>query len=915
MTGRAPRIPPQGARAPGPTIAAHVKTIGVRRTAWGTSGRAVQVVTNHFEAKIPEGIIHHYDGEPIVSILSDLSLMWLINSTALSIVILPDDKNLPAKLNLDIIKALQESNPTTFTPKAVYDGRKNLFAIRALPLKNGDKEEFRVMLKSEGAPQAPPSKKKEPKEYRVRLSKVAQINPEVLLGFLQGRQSHDNAVLTAITALNVVIRMLPISQYPFNVRSFFTDKEKKDIGGGLILWRGYFQSIRPGGNRMWINIDISTGTMYKDGPLISLCLSHLGRSQPQELTQKGGFTERDRIKLQRFIAGIRIYTTHTQSQGQPARVIKKITPQGAAQLQFTTRDGGKPMLVAAYFRDVLRLNLEFPFLPCVEVGNGALIPLELCMVPAGQIMRKQVPPEKTRDVLQFSTQKPQDRLNSIKNGIDVFEYNRSEYLKSFGMQVKTQTPVMVPARVLQPPTLVYGKESKQRNIKPENGAWNMKDKKFFRPGPVKGWVMVVFERPQRFDKQTIDGCTRAMITAAAHVGIRMDPEPVIHFVMVSYANTQAPIRPQLVSAGNAWKAKHKDFPNLIVAVLPENAADVYTAIKHFGDCMTGVATQCMKSLKCGRGTSQYFANVCLKLNVKLGGVNCIPLAQDVPVLTDPSNPTIVFGADVIHPSPGSDGRPSFTALVGNVDSENSKFVAKCCMQESRVEMIQDLRTMARDILHMFQTYHTKVEMSKSPPKKVIFFRQDDGVSEGQFKTVLEEEVPRIKAAFGDVGLKDQLVPKLTVIVVGKRHHVRFFPTSKADSDNSGNCRAGTVVDREISHPTEFDFYLQSHAGLLGTSRPSHYNVLLDENNFTPDALQQLSFALCHVYARSTRSVSIPAPVYYADIVCSRAKNHFDPAGSIDFDANNTSERGTGIEAFKKHFKPLHPTAASTMYFS
>ena len=28
-----------------------------------------------------------------------------------------------------------------------------------------------------------------------------------------------------------------------------------------------------------------------------------------------------------------------------------------------------------------------------------------------------------------------------------------------------------------------------------------------------------------------------------------------------------------------------------------------------------------------------------------------------------------------------------------------------------------------------------------------------------------------------------------------------------------------------------------------------------------DAIQGLSFALCHVYARATRSVSIPAPVY------------------------------------------------------
>jgi eukaryotic translation initiation factor 2C len=74
-------------------------------------------------------------------------------------------------------------------------------------------------------------------------------------------------------------------------------------------------------------------------------------------------------------------------------------------------------------------------------------------------------------------------------------------------------------------------------------------------------------------------------------------------------------------------------------------------------------------------------------------------------------------------------------------------------------------------------------------------------------------------------------PKITVIVVGKRHHVRFFPQNEREGDRSGNCIAGTVVDTDVAHPVEFDFYLQSHGGLLGTSRPAHYNVLHDENNF------------------------------------------------------------------------------------
>lgn len=152
----------------------------------------------------------------------------------------------------------------------------------------------------------------------------------------------------------------------------------------------------------------------------------------------------------------------------------------------------------------------------------------------------------------------------------------------------------------------------------------------------------------------------------------------------------------------------------------------------------GVATQCLKSSKCFRAKAQYYANVCLKINVKLGGINAIPDPKSVKVLSDPQNPTIVMGvfllhssfcyksqcflfmffpsslhflnsyvtdspsmklsstlgADVIHPAPGSDGRPSFTSLVASVDSDNAKYVAECGVQTSRQEIIENLEVMA-----------------------------------------------------------------------------------------------------------------------------------------------------------------------------------------------------------------------------
>ncbi|KAG8987880.1 Eukaryotic translation initiation factor 2C [Tulasnella sp. JGI-2019a] len=107
--------------------------------------------------------------------------------------------------------------------------------------------------------------------------------------------------------------------------------------------------------------------------------------------------------------------------------------------------------------------------------------------------------------------------------------------------------------------------------------------------------------------------------------------------------------------------------------------------------------------------------------------------------------------------------------------------------------------------------------------------------------------------------------------------------------------------------------------ILGTNRSAHYSCLVDENNFTADELQQLSFSLCYIYARATQSVSIVAPTYYADIVCARAKHHYDPDEAI----GNLPDLASGVSSgaaearanlYKERFRPLHPDTAQNMYF-
>jgi eukaryotic translation initiation factor 2C len=48
-----------------------------------------------------------------------------------------------------------------------------------------------------------------------------------------------------------------------------------------------------------------------------------------------------------------------------------------------------------------------------------MVPLEVCTVPSGQIVRKQIPPHKMNDVLTFSKKTPDERFEIIRRGIQV----------------------------------------------------------------------------------------------------------------------------------------------------------------------------------------------------------------------------------------------------------------------------------------------------------------------------------------------------------------------------------------------------------------------------------------------------------------------------------------------------------------
>lgn len=90
----------------------------------------------------------------------------------------------------------------------------------------------------------------------------------------------------------------------------------------------------------------------------------------------------------------------------------------------------------------------------------------------------------------------------------------------------------------------------------------------------------------------------------------------------------------------------------------------------------------------------------------------------------------------------------------------------------------------------------------------------DGVSEGHLPQVMHFELSAMRKAIASLEKDNKLKIPITFLVVQKRHHIRLFPTDPRNSDDRNfNVQAGTIVDREITHPTHVDFYLVSHASI------------------------------------------------------------------------------------------------------
>ncbi|KAI9320095.1 Piwi domain-containing protein [Dichotomocladium elegans] len=834
----------------------------VKRPGVGKSGKSIRVRANFFEvASFPTGNIHHYD----VTI---------------------DPPSAPPALYRKVWKAFEDQDGQGILKgiKAVFDGRKNAFSPKVLPLGEDNAKAFEVTI--DGADAA--SKRAGGGQFTIRIKKAGEINMEELNRFLNGQAAQSNNCLTAVMFLDILIRHVPSTTYATVGRSFFIPNDKRALPGGAEVWQGYYQSARPGVGKMFINLDVSATAFHEAGRLPDLVVKYLGRRSIDELRR--GISDRDIKKLEKQLKGLKIQVVHRGERNRKYKVTK-LTPSPAERTTFKDQDGNE-MSVAAYFSKQYNMRLAFPFLPCIVVKRDIFLPMEVCELLPGQRLTKKLNEKQTADMIKFTCQKPQVRSNKINQGFQLLGYKNNPYLQQCNMTVKPDMAV-VGARVLSTPQISYSQSTPDGTFAPQGGAWNLRGKKLAQGAVLGSWSVVNFapQVPMPAIQHFVRELCQTFIDTGLNVVNRQPP--------ITNADPQGNIDRTLkeawLKAGNAAKAN----PQLILCILPNTGTPLYAEIKRISDTVIGIPTQCLQSKHIADAKKQYCANVCLKVNMKLGGMNLFLSPPQIPFIS--ARPTIILGADVTHPAPGDMNRPSVAAVTASMDARASRYASAIRVQANRTEMIADLGSMVKELLKSFY------QSCGQKPERILFYR--DGVSEGQFSEVLHSEINQIKDAC--LSLDRAYKPTITFVVVQKRHHARFFPMGPQDADRSGNCQPGTVVDSTIVHPFEFDFYLQSHAGLQGTSRPTHYHVLYDDNNFSPDQLQELTYRLCYIYGRATRAVSIVPPAYYADLVAARARFHRRGENWSDTEATSES---LDPEQQMASFAVVKPDLQKVMYY-
>ncbi|CAH1436777.1 unnamed protein product [Lactuca virosa] len=639
---------------------------------------------------------------------------------------------------------------------------------------------------------------------------------------------------------------------------FFANTRRNKV----VFW-GFHSSFRATQSGLSLNMDVSTTMIVKPGKVMDFLFENQNVRSLREI---------DWIKAKRMLKNLRIKTLPSNLEYKIIGLSEKTCREQRFSLkQKNQRDGYSPseaidITVFQYYAEYRQIHLEYSAdCPCLDVGKPkrpVYIPLELCDLISLQRYTKALSNLLRASLVEKSRQKPRDRMQALTGALNQSNYGADPLINATGITIST-TFTQVEGRVLEPPKLKFGRGG---DMVPRGGRWNFNNKTLVEPSRISCWVVVNFSA--RCDLNALKNNLRVCSQAK---GIELDPPFGVIEENPQFKRSPAPVRVDKMF--EAIRQRLPGPPSFILCILPERKnSDIYGPWKR--KCLVdhGIVTQCIAPTKIN---DQYVTNMLLKINAKMGGINSllsVELSNAIPLVS--RNPTIIFGMDVSHGSPGRADVPSIAAVVSSRKwPQISRYRASVRAQSARVEMIDGLfkpishdkdEGMIRELLDDFYLSTPKLK-----PKNIIIFR--DGVSESQFITRNSSK-----------------------------------PIQKLMSHQEQSLIIKFVILRATT-----SIYVHKMDRLELRDLRIH-QVLRDEIGFSADELQELVHSLSYVYQRSTTAISVVAPICYAHLAAGQVAQ-FVKFDDMSDTASSHSGGGVGGSSFTQLPK-LHDKVSSSMFF-
>lgn len=369
--------------------------IARRPDSGGVEGRVITLLANHYLVKFSSSHrIFHYDVEISPNPSKDIA------------------RRIKRKLVEDHPKLLSNALP-------VYDGRRTLYSpVEFLE----DRLEFYIGLpvsvgKRSAASSLEMGELSQKKMFRVNVKLVSKLDGEVLSKYLDKGDESTPLPQEYLHALDVVLREGPSEKCIASGKSFYSSfmGGAKEIGGGAIAYRGFFQSLRPTQQGLSLNVDFSVTAFHESIGVIPYLQKRFDFMR--EVCQRKSRCLRieERKEVERALKNMRIFVCHRETV-QRYRV-HSLTEEVTENLWFPDRDGGNLRLVS-YFKDHYDYEIEYRNLPCLQISRRkpCYLPMELCVICEGQKFLGKLSDDQTSKLIKIGCQKPLDR-KAIIDGV------------------------------------------------------------------------------------------------------------------------------------------------------------------------------------------------------------------------------------------------------------------------------------------------------------------------------------------------------------------------------------------------------------------------------------------------------------------------------------------------------------------